>query len=304
MKGHPSVFLWAWPAIFDSLRRSADILVRMNIKTGGQECPRSISYSIIFCLLLFALCSSACSKQNVAEQKAKPVELTVAAASNLASAFEELGRLFEQETGIKVTFSFSSTGTLVKQIQNGLPADVLVAANLAYVDELEKQGLILPDTKAIYAIGRITLWRRADSPLQIERLEDLARPEIKHIAIANPEHAPYGMAAREALQKLKLWEMVQAKLVLGENIQQALRYAETGNAEVSITALSLSVQSKGRWTLLPADLHKPLEQALAVIKNTSHEKEARQFASFINSAQGRPVMQKHGFTLPGEQAVD
>lgn len=259
---------------------------------------------IAFCLLLITFCFSACSKPGVVEQKTEPTELTVAAASDLAPAFEELGRLFEQASNIKVTFSFSSTGTLAKQIQNGLPADVFAAANVAFVDDLEKQGLILSDTKATYAIGRITLWRRADSPLKIERLEDLTRPEIKHIAIANPEHAPYGMAAREALQKLKLWESVQAKLVLGENVRQALQYAETGNADVSITALSLSLQSQGRWTLISADLHKPLEQALAVLKNTRHENEARQFAAFINSAQGRPVMRKYGFILPGEQAVD
>jgi molybdate transport system substrate-binding protein len=274
------------------------------LTTISQKLPVYFRAVIAFCLLLCAFCFSACSKQHVVEQKAKPVELTVAAASDLAPAFEELGRLFEQETQIKVTFSFSSTGTLAKQIQNGLPVDVFAAANVAFVDDLERQGLILSDTKATYAIGRITLWRRADSPLKIERLEDLARPEVRHVAIANPEHAPYGMAAREALQKLKLWETVQAKLVLGENVRQALQYAETGNADVSITALSLSVQSKGHWTLIPDDLHKPLEQALAVIKNTGHENGARQFAAFINGAQGRPTMRRYGFILPGEQAVD
>jgi molybdate transport system substrate-binding protein len=253
-----------------------------------------------FCLLPFAFCLSTCSKPEADKQSAKPVEITVAAAADLAPAFEELGRLFEQETGVKVIFSFSSTGTLAKQIQNGLPADVFAAANVSFVDDLEKQGLILPDSKAKYATGRITIWTRADSPLKIASLADLGRPEIKRVAIANPEHAPYGMAAREALQKLKLWDTVQTKLVLGENIRQALQYAETGNADVAIAALSLSVQSQGRWTLIPEDLHQPLEQALAVIKTTQHEKEARAFAAFINSLQGRPVMKKYGFVLPGE----
>jgi molybdate transport system substrate-binding protein len=257
----------------------------------------------IFCLLLFLQCLAACAKQRTSEEKARPSEITVAAASDLAPAFEELGRLFEQESGTKVIFNFSSTGTLAKQIQNGLPADVFAAANVAFVDDLEKQGLILPDSKARYAVGRITLWVRSDSPLPIERLEDLTRPEIRHIAIANPEHAPYGMAAREALQSVNLWDALQAKLVLGENVRQALQYAETGNADVSITALSLSLQSKGRWTLVPADLHRPLEQALAVIKSSAHEKEARQFALFINSPRGRPVMQRYGFILPGEEPL-
>lgn len=258
---------------------------------------------LIFGLWLFTLCLSACTKQSNNQEKAKSPEITVAAASDLAPAFEELGRLFEQESGTKVIFNFSSTGTLAKQIQNGLPVDVFAAANVAFVDELEKQGLILPDTKTRYAVGRITLWVRADSPLTVERLEDLTRPEIKHIAIANPEHAPYGMAAREALQRVNLWDALQAKLVLGENVRQALQYAETGNADVSITALSLSLQSKGRWTLVPADLHRPLEQALTVIKSSAHEKEARQFALFINGPQGRPVMQRYGFILPGEEPL-
>jgi molybdate transport system substrate-binding protein len=256
---------------------------------------------LAFCLLSFALFFAACSKPDARTEPNKPVAITVAAAADLASAFEELGRLFEQEQKINVTFSFGSTGTLAKQIQNGLPVDVFAAANLSFVDELEKQGLILPDSKAKYATGRITIWTREDSPLGITKLEELTRPEIKRIAIANPEHAPYGQAAREALQALKLWDAVQAKLVLGENVRQAMQYAETGNADVAITALSLSVQGKGHWTLVPDDLHKPLEQALAVIKTTQHEKEARDFAAFINSPQGRPVMKKYGFLLPGEE---
>jgi molybdate transport system substrate-binding protein len=245
----------------------------------------------------FAFCLSNCAKYD----PIKPVTITVAAASDLTPAFEELGRLFERENNVKVTFSFGSTGTLAKQLQNGLPADVFAAANLSFVDQLEKQGLILPDSKARYATGRITLWVRQDSLLTVSKLEDLTRPEIKHIAIANPEHAPYGQAAREALQTVKLWDEVQANLVLGENVRQALQYAETGNADVAITALSLSLQSKGRWTFIPDELHNRLEQALAVMKNTPHEKEARQFAAFINSPEGRPVMKKYGFLLPGEE---
>jgi molybdate transport system substrate-binding protein len=262
--------------------------------------PLMVRLPLLSALLL---CLAGCARPQVNHEKSGPAEITVAAASDLTPAFEELGRQFEQERGIKVTFSFGSTGNLAKQLQNGLPADLFAAANVAFVDELEKQGLILPDSKATYAVGRITLWRRADSRLQIERLEDLTRPEIRHIAIANPEHAPYGLAAREALQKAKLWEALQAKLVLGENVRQASQYAETGNAEVAITALSLSLQSNGRWTLVPADLHQPLEQALAVMKNTRHEKEARQFAQFINSPQGRKVMQTYGFLLPGEEPL-
>ena len=226
--------------------------------------------------------------------------LTVSAAADLTPAFEELGGLFENETGIKVTFNFGSTGQLAQQIEQGAPVDLFAAANVSFVEELEQKNLIIPETKALYAQGRITLWTRSDDPLRLERLEELTRPEVRHIAIANPEHAPYGEAAREALQSLGIWEPVSSKLVFGENVRQTLQYAEMGNVDAAIVALSLSVQSKGRWVLISEKLHKPLDQALAVIRGTRHEAEARRFASFINSPPGRTIMRKYGFILPGE----
>jgi molybdate transport system substrate-binding protein len=227
-------------------------------------------------------------------------EIIVAAAADLAPVFEELGRQFEQETGTRVTFSFGSTGTLAKQIENGAPVDLFAAADVEFVDHLERQGLIVSETKALYGRGRITIWTRADSVLKIERIEDLAGAEVARIAIANPEHAPYGRAAREALESAGIWKAVELKLVYGENVRQTMQYAETGNADAAITALSLSVQSNGRWTLIPEELHKPLDQALAVIKGARRELEARRFAEFINGAQGRSTMRKYGFILPGE----
>lgn len=235
--------------------------------------------------------------------KESPVTLTVSAAADLTPAFEELGGLFEKETGIKVTFNFGSTGQLAQQIQQGAPVDLFAAANVSFIEELERKNLIIPETKALYALGRITLWTRSDSPLRLQRLEDLAGHEVRHIAIANPEHAPYGQAAREALQAVGVWESVSSSLVFGENVQQTLQYAEMGNVDAAIVALSLSLHSKGRWVLISEKLHKPLNQALAVIVGTRHEAEARRFASFVNSPQGRPIMRKYGFILPGEEPV-
>jgi molybdate transport system substrate-binding protein len=238
-----------------------------------------------------------CSRRTPPDPRA---EIVVAAASDLVPAFEELGGQFEQNTGTKVTFTFGSTGTLAKQIENGAPIDVFAAANIEFVEQLERQGLILPETKALYARGRITIWTRADGALKVERIEDLARPDVGRIAIANPEHAPYGRAARQALESSGMWKVIEPKLVYGENIRQAMQYAETGNADVAITALSLSVGSKGRWTLIPEKMHQPLDQALAVIKGARLEPEARRFAEFINSPEARAAMRKYGFMLPGE----
>lgn len=238
-----------------------------------------------------------------------PVTLTVSAAADLTYAFGEIGKQFEAETGNKVVFNFGSTGQLAQQIEQGAPVDLFAAANVSYVDDLEQKGLVLPETKQLYARGRITLWTRTDSPQQITKVEDLTRPEITRIAIANPDHAPYGVAAREAMQTAGVWEAVQPKLVLGENVRQTLQYAETGNVDAAIVALSLSVPAAasagqpGRWTLIPEDLHAPIDQALAVIRGTQHEAAARAFAAFVNGSQGRLIMRKYGFVLPGEEPV-
>ena len=250
----------------------------------------------LLALLLVTVLVGAC--QTTAS--APKVTLTVSAASDLTPAFQEIGREFERATGHQVVFNFGSTGQLTQQIEKGAPVDVFAAANVSFIEQLEQAGLIVSSTKALYAQGRLTLWTRADSPLRVERVEDLTRPEVRKIAIANPEHAPYGVAAREALQKAGVWEAVQPKLVFGENVSQTLQYADTGNVDVAIVALSLSKTSQGRWILVPDDLHAPLNQALAVIKGTAHEAQARQFAQFINGPQGRPIMVKYGFSLPGE----
>ena len=229
------------------------------------------------------------------------VELTVSAASDLVYAFQELGTLFEKETGTKVAFNFGSTGQLAQQIQIGAPVDIFAAANESYINDLKGHGLIIPGTDALYARGRITLWSKDDAILQPESLQDLKSPEIKRIAIANPAHAPYGIAAREALQTAGLWEDFQPKMILGENVLQTLQYAQSGNVDVSIVALSLALATPGgHWTLVPEDLHNPINQALGVIARTKHESEARAFAAFINGETGRPIMSRYGFVLPGE----
>ena len=252
--------------------------------------------SLVVCAALLAGCGGKTDYEVV-----QPNVLVVSAASDLTPAFQEIGRLFEQQEGTKVSFNFGSTGQLTQQIEQGAPVDLFAAANVSFVEGLEKKGLIIPDTKALYAQGRITLWTRDDNTLKLERVEDLARPEFKKVAVANPEHAPYGAAAREALQAAGVWEAVAPKLVYGENISQTLQYAESGNVDAAVVALSLSTQSRGRWVLIPAELHKPLNQVLAVIKGTKHEREARRFAAFVNSAEGRGVMRRYGFVLPGEE---
>lgn len=244
--------------------------------------------------LLALACVTACKDKSPANSTTRD-ELTVAAAADLTPAFEEIGREFESATNIKVVFVFGSTGMLTRQIENGAPVDLFAAANVSYIDELEQKGLIVSGTKAIYARGRITMWTIGESPLRLQSIDDLARPEVMRIAIANPDHAPYGLAAKQAFQSAGIWERVQPKLVYGDNIRQTLQYAQTGNVEVAIVALSLSIPSHGRWQLIPEELHQPIDQGLAVMKSSKNEQAARAFAAFISSPQGRAIMKKYGF---------
>jgi molybdate transport system substrate-binding protein len=234
---------------------------------------------------------------------AKPGELTVAAAADLQFAFTDIGALFEQETGHKVTFVFGSTGQLAQQIENGAPYDLFAAANISFVDDLAKKNLVLPDTKTLYARGRIVLAVNRASGVSAVSLDDLLSEKITHIAIANPEHAPYGVAAKEALQLAGLWEKIQPKLVYGENVRQTLQYVQAGDAQAGIVSLSVANVSEITWSLIDASLHNPLDQAVAVVTSSPQKDLASEFAKFINGPSGRPIMQKYGFVLPGEPIV-
>jgi len=259
--------------------------------------------------LIGLLAASACSGPAPAASVGTPapVTLTVSAASDLTRAFTKIGAAFEAATGTKVVFNFGSTGQLAQQIEQGAPVDVFAAANASYIDQLDALNLILPDTKQRYARGRIVIWTRADSALQLEHVEDLALPGVRRVALANPDHAPYGAAAREALQTTGIWTTLQPKLVVGENVRQALQYAETGNVDAAIVALSLVVPAasaddvQGHYVLIPEDLHMPLDQTLAVIRGTAYEHEARAFAEFVGGPAAREIMRKYGFGLPDEQ---
>ena len=140
--------------------------------------------------------------------------LTVAAASDLSFALKEIAGKFEKDTGIKVILSFGSTGILSHQIENGAPFDIFFAANLKYIDAMKQKGLIVPDTSRVYAQGRIVLAMNKKFGGGIKRLEELASPSIRRIAIANPDHAPYGIAAKEAMVRLGLWDKLKPKLIL------------------------------------------------------------------------------------------
>lgn len=229
-----------------------------------------------------------------------PPTLTVAAAADLQFAFSEIAALFEAQEGVKVNLVFGSTGLLAQQIANGAPYDLFAAADQAYIQDLANQGLIRPDSLELYAQGRIVLAVTRSSGLTIKSLSDLLQPEVRFITIANPEHAPYGMAAKQALEASGLWQSLQPKLVYGENVRQSLQYLQSGDAQAGIIALSVAQTPEITWTLLPAELHQPMNQMLGVLTSSPQPELATRFIAFINGPQGRPIMKRYGFLLPGE----
>ncbi|KNY27567.1 molybdenum ABC transporter, periplasmic molybdate-binding protein [Pseudobacteroides cellulosolvens ATCC 35603 = DSM 2933] len=238
------------------------------------------------------------STTNIKENS--KTELTVAAAADLVIAFKEIGDLYEKNTSIKLKQIFSSSGTAREQIENGAPYDVYASANIKFVDDLIEKDRIIADTKELYAIGRVGVAIKIGSTLQVKEVSDLLKPEFKKIAIANPEHAPYGLAAKQALESLGLWEKLKDKMVFGKDIQDTLTLIKSGNVEAGFISLSVVKKDEVTFLLIDDKLHKPLQQAIAVVKGTKSEKEARIFIKFVNGEYGREIMKKYGFVLPEE----
>jgi molybdate transport system substrate-binding protein len=258
---------------------------------------------LLVSVVLMALAACRPSTAPAPTTMSPSAELTVAAAADLQFAFTEITQAYEQQTGHRVTLTFGSTGQLAQQIENGAPFDLLAAANIQYVKDLADKQLVLPDSIALYAQGRIVLAVNRQSGVTATTLEDLLSSNIKHVAIANPAHAPYGVAAQQALQSAGLWDKLQDKQVFGENVRQTLQYIQTGDAEAGIVALSVANVPEITWTLIDGSLHQPLDQALGIVASSRHPDLARDFAAFINGQFGRPVMRQYGFIRPGETPI-
>lgn len=230
-------------------------------------------------------------------------KLTVAAAADLRFALDELAVQFRAaHPGVALAVTYGSSGNFFAQIQNGAPFDVFLSADADYPRRLIAAGLAKPDSLFLYGIGRIVLWVPAGSPvdpsLGTGALEALS---VHHIAIANPEHAPYGRAAVAALHSLGAYDRVSPKLVLGENVAQAFQFVESGAAEAGIVALSLALapaaRGHGRYWELPAGAYPKIEQG-GVILNRAPAGPAAQFRAFLLSADARRILQRYGFAPP------
>ncbi|MEO8654399.1 MAG: molybdate ABC transporter substrate-binding protein, partial [Ramlibacter sp.] len=227
--------------------------------------------------------------------------IRVAAASDLQFAMAELARQYRRETGRVVQINLGSSGSFAQQIRQGLPVDLFLSADEDYVLQLAAAGLT-QDRGVIYASGRIALIVPADSTLRLDPgLTGLrgALPGLRHFAIGNPEHAPYGRAARQALERLGLWPLVQPKLVIGENIAQATQFVTSGAAQAGITAASLAkapeVARLTRSLTLAAELHEPLRQRMVLLRSASLP--AVDFYRFVQTPAARAVLGRYGFDI-------
>lgn len=234
------------------------------------------------------------------------VPALIAAASDLQFALEEVAARFRADTGLDARPVFGSSGNLARQAEQGAPFQLLLSADEGFILRLAESG-VARDRGTLYAEGRIVLFAPPGSPLHVdERLDGLRAAldagQVRRFAVANPEHAPYGRAAEQALRSTGLWDRLQPHLVLGENISQAMQFATAAGAQGGIVALSLArapqTQGRGTWALLPDSLHKPLLQRMALLRPAGAAAEG--FYEYMQAPAAREIMRRYGFTLPGE----
>lgn len=247
---------------------------------------------------LSVACLAAFSGSAIADE---PI---IAAASDLKFALDEIAQSFSRKVGKTVRVTYGSSGNFVTQIKNGAPFQMFLSADENYVFRLAQDGLTR-DQGMLYAVGRIALFAGSSSPIQVDtELRGLAKSikdgKLQRFAIANPEHAPYGRRAQEALEKAGLWGAVKTKLVLGENISQAAQFAASGSADAGIIALSLAqapqMAKLGRYAVIPKSWHAPLNQRMVLLKSAGGTAQA--FYAYLQRPAARSIFNRYGFALP------
>lgn len=246
-------------------------------------------------LCLFLFCAALV--RPIVPAPPAPAPLTIAAAANLADVFETVRKDFVRATGIPVSLSFGSTQQLTQQIENGAPFDLFAAADRDHIDRLKRQNLLAPSSDALYALGHLVLWCAA-TPDVARSLADLRKPEIRYVAIAKPETAPYGRAARQALEAAGLWQALASKIVYAENINLVRQYVSSGNADCGFVAQSLVIHETAGIHPVDEKLYQPIEQWLGILRSSTHPAEAARLRAFLLSPAGRAVLARHGYSLP------
>ncbi len=231
----------------------------------------------------------------------------VAAAADLKFALDEIGEAFhKRHPDIRLQVSYGSSGNFFAQLSNRAPFDIFFSADVDYPRKLSEQGLAVKDTAFSYAFGRLVIWAPRTSRLALERLgiQALVDPAVRKIAIANPKHAPYGRAAEAAMKTLGIYEKVRGRLVYGENIAQTAQFIQTGSADIGIIALSLALaptlKDAGQYWEVPVDAYPRIEQGGVILSWATDMAAARDLRTFVLGTEGKAVLHRYGFFLPGD----
>jgi molybdate transport system substrate-binding protein len=271
------------PIIFPIFSKTSLAYCRVRAaRKGFPMCSAARLISTLLLLNVSALLSSVSAQT-------KP-GILVAAAASLQPLQNQLLKSFSDGP---LTFTYGASGSLAQQIRNGAPYDVYLSANELFVKQLADSGHLLKDAVRIYAYGRIAIWSKRT---QIRTVADLKRSDVKFVAIANPTLAPYGAAAKAALQNQGIWEALEPKIVYGENVEQTFQYAETGSADAAITAWSLVFQKGG--ILLPGAWHPRISQSGGVVAASRNLALANKFMAFLTGKDGKAILRQFGFDLP------
>lgn len=271
--------------------------VTIRRKMPGKVSTRLQRFFLLPLLLIFA-------SWPVFGQSTPKQPVSIAAASDLQFALPEIIAAYTRDTGNPVKVTYGSSGNLSAQIANGAPYDLLLSADATYPRELIRTGQAVPDSFTLYARGTLVLWFASPSAKPV--FESLDSPAIRHIAIANPKHAPYGRAAEAALRSAGIYDKIAPKLVLGENIAQAVQFVDSGNAEAGLVALSLlqgsSTKHAGNWKEVPLDSYPALDQAAVITQRGAQNSGARAFINFLKSTQSQAIFKRFGFRPPSSES--
>jgi molybdate transport system substrate-binding protein len=228
-------------------------------------------------------------------------EINAAVASNFSAPMKQIAALFEQQSGDTVKLSFGSTGKFYAQIKGGAPFDVFFAADTATPQRLEDEGLTVSGSRFVYALGGLVLWSTQPGYVD-DRGAVLRKGDYTRLAIADPKLAPYGMAAKQTLEKLALWNSIRNRMVMGENITQTYQFVATGNAELGFVALSQVMRdgkvSQGSWWRVPAQMYKPIRQSAVLLSGAKDKVAAQAFLDFLKSEKAAAVIRSYGYELP------
>jgi molybdate transport system substrate-binding protein len=252
--------------------------------------------------ILFSICIAFGGTSGWTQDQKTDSDVGVAAAADLSAVLKEIGDRYEKKTGVKIKLSFGASGALTQQIENGAPFDLFFSADMDYPRQLIAAGTADGASLFSYGVGKLVLWVPVDSPLDVvhQGVNVLLDPSVKKIAIANPQHAPYGRAAVAALKHFGMYDRVLDRLVLGENISQAAQFVESGNAQAGFVALAHAIapgmQGKGKYWEVPVDAYPPLTQGVVLLSRSQHKKEAAAFLDYIKTSEAAELLKRYGFS--------